>query len=224
MIVDILVIVLALIAGILGAKKGFVYVICKLVGFILAIVLAFALYKQLSSYLYNNYEFGEKINNSIEAAISNNSNLENEDSSISKVLEKFNLKDRINLSEEKNKVTSQESLTDVIADKLTGYVMNIIAFLIIFMAVIIVVAIVSVILSAVFSIPGLKEINKILGFAIEVILFAIKLCIVLKIISILAPMEFMTEIIAFINKSILVKFLYENNIIIYAVSKINLFI
>lgn len=225
MILDIIVIVLVIISGFIGIKKGLVNVVVKIVGFILAAILACTCYQNVANYLYENYTFGQKINNSVREFISSEENVQNNEEeyiNLTKIIDKFKLQDRINLDEEQENLDEGLSLTDVVADKITGYIMNIIAFLGIFIAVIIIAAIVGIILSAVCLIPGLKQVNKIGGFAIEIILAILKLWIVLGIISILSPMSFMSWVVTQIDKSILVDFLYDNNLLVGLISKIKI--
>jgi len=225
MILDIIVIILVIISGFIGIKKGFVNVIVKIIGFILAAILACTCYQSLANYLYENYTFGYKINNSVKEFISNDETIQNKEDeyiNLTNILNKFKLQDRIDLAEEEENLDEGVVLTDVVAEKITGYIMNIIAFLGIFIAVILIAAIVGIILSAVCLIPGLKEVNKLGGFAIEIILAILKLWVVLGIISILSPMSFMSWIIEQIDKSVLVDFLYNNNILAGLITKIKI--
>lgn len=225
MILDIIVIVLVIISGLIGVKKGLVNVVVKIVGFILAAILACTCYQTLASYLYENYTFGQKINNSVHEFIASDENVQNSEAeyiNLTNILNKFKLQDRINLEEEEENLDEGIALTDVVAEKITGYIMNIISFLGIFIAVIIIASIVGLILSAVCLIPGLKEVNKIGGFAIEIILAILKLWIVLGIISLLSPMSFMSWIITQIDKSVIVDFLYDNNLLVGLISKIKI--
>lgn len=224
MLLDVIIVSLALISGFIGVKKGMVAVVTKIVGFILATVFAFMFYKELASYINTKYEFPSKINESIKNAIASdeNSSKEEEYISLSNVIKKFNLTDKINLDEEQGNLTEEKDLTDVVAEKITSYVINIISFLIIFLSVVIVAGILSLILAAIFSLPLLNSINRLGGFAVEIVLFVVKLCIVLKIISILSPFSFMSWIVALIDKSVLVKFLYYNNYIANLIYRIKI--
>lgn len=224
MLLDVIIVSFALISGFIGVKKGMVAVVTKIVGFILATVFAFMFYKELASYINTKYEFPLKINESIKNAIvsDENSSKEEEYISLSNVIKKFNLTDKINLDEEQENLTEEKGLTDVVAEKITSYVINIISFLIIFLSVVIVAGILSLILAAIFSLPLLNSINRLGGFAVEIALFVIKLCIVLKIISILSPLSFMSWIVALIDKSVLVKFLYYNNYIANLIYRIKI--
>ena len=67
--VDIIVIALVLIVSLIGAKKGLISVVMKLVGLILAVVMSFYLYKGFAAYLYENFEFGKNIENTIVTTI-----------------------------------------------------------------------------------------------------------------------------------------------------------
>lgn len=222
MILDVIVIAVVLITGIVGIKKGLIAVITKLVGVILATILAFTLYKSVASYLYSNFSFGKSINAYIQNAIGSSQNEEEEKVSITEILNKFGLQNKVNIEEEKENIDDGTTLTQVVANKITSYIMNIIAFLVVFIVVIIVTAVASLILSAIFSMPLLSSINKIGGFAIEIVLSLIKLWVILELISILSPMSGMQWINAQIEASVFVKFLYEHNLLTNLIGKIKI--
>ena len=224
MVLDIIIVGLAIISGFLGVKKGMVAIITKIIGFVLATVFAFMFYRQLANYINSNYEFPAKINNSIKKTITSESDSSKEDVyiSLSKIINKFHLSDKIDLNEEQKNITEEMDLSDIVSNKITSYVINIIAFLIIFLGVIIVTSVLSLILAAVFSLPLLSTINRLGGFFVEIVLFVIKLCIVLEIISVLSPLGFMSWVITQIDNSVFVKFLYYNNYLASLVYRIKL--
>lgn len=257
MVLDIIVVSLALISGIIGIKKGMITIVTKLVGFILAIVLAFSFYKSFATYLTQNYEFPAKITESIKNAIvsgdqktsedgmENIDNAEHVDNeniaegdkvenlddtekaqqeyiSISNILQKFNLTGKINLEKEQENLDDKKTLSDVVAEKITVYIMNIISFLIIFLGIIIVAAVLSLVLGIIFSLPLLNSVNRMGGFAAEVVLFMVKLWVVLGIISILSPMSFMNWIVGLIDSSTVMKFLYNHNVLMQLIYKIKI--
>jgi len=225
MILDIIVIVLVLISGFIGIKKGLINVIVKIVGFIIAVILAYSCYQNVANYLYQNFEFGQKINDSVKNFITKKEDIktnEQEYISLNEIINKFNLQNKIDLNKEENNLNEGTALTDIVAEKITGYIMNIIAFFGIFLSVIIIAAIIGWILSAICLIPGLKEVNKIGGFAIEIVLALLKLWVMLGIISLLSPMSFMSWILNQIDKSVIVDFLYNNNALVGLISKIKI--
>lgn len=241
MVLDIIVVSLALISGIIGIKKGMIAIVTKLVGFVLALVLGFMFYKSLATYLTQNYEFSAKITESIKNAIASGEQKPSEDSaedkvensddtekaqqeyiSISNILQKFNLTEKINLEKEQENLGEEKTLSDAVAEKITVYIMNIISFLIIFLGIIIVAAVLSLVLGVIFSLPLLNSVNRMGGFAAEVVLFMVKLWVVLGIISILSPMSFMNWIVGLIDSSTVMKFLYNHNILMQLIYKIKI--
>lgn len=225
MVLDIIIISLVLISGFIGIKKGMIVIITKIAGFILATVFAFIFYKSLATYFIANYEFPSKINQSIKSAIASQKQEANEKDeyiNLSNIIEKFNLTEKINLEEEQENLSEEKVLSDVIAEKITMYIMNIISFLIIFLCIVIIVAILSVILGAIFSLPLLNSLNKTGGFVAEIVLFVVKLWVILGIVSLLSPMSFMSWIVGLIDNSVIVKFLYNNNILMQLIYRIKI--
>ena len=255
--VDIGLILIMLVVALVGAKKGLISVVMKLVGLILAIVLASYFYKGFAVYMYNNFSFGKNIENTIITTIKSkvienvigetennyNENLDDNSSDMpgdnllgngdnnqpivqSKIsmnfseviqtIKNWGLYNKVEIDENVVVDSRQEGKTLIggIAYKITMYIMRVIAFAAIFVCVIIITAILSLILNLLFMLPGLKIINKTGGFIAELFLFLIKILIILAIISFLQPIEFMADIINYINtKTLFVRWLYNNNLI-----------
>lgn len=225
MVLDIIIVCLVLISGFVGIKKGMIAIVTKIVGFVLATIFAFMFYKSLATYLTQNYEFPTKINESIKSIIASEEKDMAEDDeyiSLSNIIERFNLGGKLNLEEEQENLEEEKTLSDVVAEKITGYIVNIIAFLIIFLVIIIIAAVLSLILGAIFSLPLLNSANKLGGFAAEVILFVIKLWVVLAIVSMLSPMSFMSWAVNLIENSVIIKFLYNHNLLVQLIYRIKI--
>lgn len=67
--VDIILVLVVLVVAMLGSRKGLISVVMKLVGLILAVILASYFYKGLALYMYNNFSFGKNIENTIVTTI-----------------------------------------------------------------------------------------------------------------------------------------------------------
>lgn len=256
--VDIILIIIALVVALIGAKKGFISVIMKLVGLVLAIILASSFYKGLAFYMYENFDFGKNIENTIVNTVKtkvienvmgatesdentdinveglfNNDEVQDEEakeetkismdfSQVIETVKNWGLYDKVEISENVVVENEQESknLIEKIAYNITICIMRAIAFISIFLCVIIITAILSLVLSLLFMLPGLKTINKTGGFIAELVLFMIKVLIVLAIISFLQPIGVIDSVIQYINtKTILVRLLYNNNLIFVILNK-----
>ena len=146
MILDVMVVLIVLISGFIGIKKGMISILVKLIGFILAGVLACKCYESLANYLYENYTFGQKINENVKEFIAKDVNSETEEQeyiNLTNILNKFKLEEKIDLKEEEKGLETGVALSDVVAEKITRYIMNIIAFIGLFLAVIIASAIIT---------------------------------------------------------------------------------
>ena len=240
--VDIILILVSLLVSLLGAKKGFISVIMKLVGLILAVILAIYLHKGFAVYLYENFSFGKNLENTIITTIKDKVVQNVVGESTTKIPE-FDVKDTSKTEDKKinmnftelietikswglyNKIEIDENvvvqneqegknLLENMANKITMYIMRVVAFAAIFICVIIITAILSLILNLLFMLPGLKTINKTGGFIAEMVLFLAKILVILAIISFLQPIEFVSTVINYINtKTIIIKWLYNNNLI-----------
>jgi len=211
MILDIVLIAVILIGVFIGYKKGFVKVAIKLGTFALSIILAFLLQSSVAEFI------GESlgINNTVHTAVENkltDFSSNNEESQRKKVnipvLEKTI--SEINSANEDKKI---EIISDW-SNKITDFVVNGISFITIFIVVSVLMGIIGLILGTVVKLPVLKTLNGTLGAGIEFVLMMLRISILLSIIYFLSPLNILTAVTDYINTSCIIKWLYENNIII----------
>ena len=88
------------------------------------------------------------------------------------------------------------------------------SFIAIFFIVRIICYILQMILNVVFNLPILSSINGIGGTAVGVISVLIKVWIVLAIISFISPLPAFEGLTSYIDKTFLVKLLYNNNMLV----------
>lgn len=212
MILDIVLILVILLAVFIGYKKGFVKVIIKLITFFLAIILAFLLKNSVAEFVGESLGFNNTISEAIENKLEDFTSSEKEDINIP-VLE--NTINEINKSAEHKK-------TEMIikwSDKVTTFVINGISFIAIFAIVSLLMGIIGLILDTVVKLPVLNTLNGALGAGIEFILIMLWIMIALAILSFLSPLEMLSAVTDYINKSCITKWLYENNIIISIIGR-----
>ena len=201
-LIDILVVLLVVLGAFSGHKKGLVGILVGFAALILSIVLAFMFQSVVADAIYDT-GLGQSV-----AGIAKNNmqdmmkNGENVDKSIyGKVLS--------------NTVTD-DNLT-VASENISRFVMKGLSFIAIFLIVRIICYILQMILNVVFNLPILSTVNGIGGTVVGGLSVLIRIWIVLALISFVSPLPMFDSIVSYIDKSFLVKLLYNNNLLVAVV-------
>ena len=210
MIVDVIVLAVIIIAAIIGRKKGLTVCLLNVLSVVLALIVAFCLYKPIGNSVIKNTKIKENLKQSIQTkiplndadfSIQTNSNLP---APVKKYIE----------SVSKNATEEKDKKIDSTADSLADGVIYIAVFLVIFIVVRAILLVVKILSKVINKLPVLKQIDHIGGTicgAIEGILITYA---ILAVISIISPILEETAILKQINKSHIAKNMYNNNIVI----------
>lgn len=196
-VLDIIVVVLIVIGAISGHKKGLVGVIVGFASLLLSIILAFAFQSIVADSLYNSGA-GQKVK---EVAQENMQKIIDNDESLEDSFYGGIISD----------VNTEEEISNA-AETVAMFVMKGLSFIVIFMIVRLICYILQMILNIVFNLPILSSINSIGGIAVGILSILIKIWIVLAVVSFIAPM--IEGISGYIDSTILVKLLYNNNLLV----------
>ena len=201
-LIDILVVLLVVLGAFSGHKKGLVGILVGFAALILSIVLAFMFQSVVADAIYDT-GLGQSV-----AGIAKNNmqdmmkNGENVDKSIyGKVLS--------------NAVTD-DNLT-VASENISRFVMKGLSFIAIFLIVRIICYILQMILNVVFNLPILSTVNGIGGTVVGGLSVLIRIWVVLALISFVSPLPVFDSIVSYIDKTFLVKLLYNNNLLVAVV-------
>ena len=201
-LIDILVVLLVVLGAFSGHKKGLVGILVGFAALILSIVLAFMFQSVVADAIYDT-GLGQSV-----AGIAKNNmqdmmkNGENVDKSIyGKVLS--------------NTVTD-DNLT-VASENISRFVMKGLSFIAIFLIVRIICYILQMILNVVFNLPILSTVNGIGGTVVGGLSVLIRIWVVLALISFVSPLPMFDSIVSYIDKTFLVKLLYNNNLLVAVV-------
>ncbi|MEG2483884.1 MAG: CvpA family protein [Clostridia bacterium] len=228
-IIDIIIAIIIAGSFFYGYKKGLINTLTSIIGFFVAIVLAFAFSGTLANYIKTSTPFYNGIKTSIgdtlkELVTTQNNNTNAEE--IKKGEEK-NTKTNFMFIEDMKKElqgTAEEFKAQKIAEyteKITGYIINTASFFIIYILVIIIVSILNLMLNGLFSLPILDSVNKFSGMFANGIISVLKVQIILAVLALLSGLAAIAPVINIINQTTLVKMLYQNNILL---NVINMFI
>ena len=195
MIVDIIIIVLFILMIIYGYVKGCVNIVMKLVSLILSFVAAYYLGGVVGNFIKTT-DFGQRIQNVVQSSVSNGLIDTTENSVISMI---------------------QQSIGEMggveISNTLTNYIFMGIGFVLVFILARIAFTIIKNILENVFDLPVLRVFNRLGGVIVSAILFIIEISIILAIIKSVSALSFMARTISIIDDSLIIKTLYEHNIV-----------
>ena len=218
---DIILIIIVALSIFVGYKKGFVSVTLKLIGFILALILAIIFKNSVADFANRQLGLGNTISTTVEKSLNSyigaENNIKSEDTSGNKK-ENFENNNKIfNFITEEVKGATEDQKAEIISkqsDKIALFVLKGLSFITIFIIVRVIVWIVGLILNTVVNLPVLKTFNGFAGAGIQCLIVIFEIFIVLSIISFLSPLETIDGVEKYINNSVLVKWMYNNNILV----------
>jgi uncharacterized membrane protein required for colicin V production len=217
MIIDIIVILFILLSIFRGYSKGLVGILVSLIGFVVAIILAFTLQSTVANYLNEKTQVGSTIEGIVKDSITNqieqkanSTNQQSQDSVESKIKNDF-------YTQIVSKIANSSEI-DSAAKNVTMFILKGISFIGIFMIVIIISYILQMLLNIVFTLPILGGINKIGGLAISVVLAIVKVWVVLGILSFIVPIVSSNFLDNILSGSVLTRYLFDNNILVSLLS------
>ena len=207
MIVDLIIVVLILMLGLYGYKKGLSSSILKIASLAISIVIALVLYKPISSIIIEKTPLSTTVENAISDFIvidDSTNEVKAKESAPNAIQSYIN-----NAIEEANK-TAQTAVKDSIVRGLSNIVIQICTLIILAVVVRIILMIIKSITDVVTDIPVIKQVNEIGGLAYGIVEALIIILVVFTVISFINNQT----VIESINKSFIGSMLYDNNIIL----------
>lgn len=205
-IVDLIIIATVLLFVFIGYKKGLTGSLIKLLSFIIAVALAFMLYKPVANMVIENTE----IDDNIKATITRTFNKEDSNKNDEEKSEPSNIME--NVSNEIENATNEVKTTMI--EETTKTIINVASAIVIYIAVRIILLIVSLFAKQITKLPLLKQVDEIGGIAYGAVEGIVIVYIVLSIISLTSVIWTDNIAVTAITKSVLGNMLYNNNIIL----------
>lgn len=194
-IIDLCILIIIALSTFIGFKKGFIKVAFRLISFILALIIALVLYKPVSNFINNYTPIPNKIESKIESRISS-SNKEETNNLVANYYKNIR-----NIS------------TTVIAKNITNSIVNISAILIVFLLSRLLLMFLRISTDLIAKLPLIKQFNHIGGFIYGLLAGFFIIYLFFTIITLLAPIIDLNNIIKLINSSIIANIMYNNNIL-----------
>jgi uncharacterized membrane protein required for colicin V production len=216
-IIDLIIVVLFILSVWEGYKKGLTKSLLKIFTFILAIIISFILFKPISSFIINQTQIDDNIQETIIKTFEEEDVKENKQ----EIKEKKEAKETPNIFynyiEDKIMQVGDEAKEYVIetaSREITDAIIDIIVFIVVFIISRIILIFIKAIADLITKIPVIKQFDE-LGGGIYGLLRAIVIIMILfTILAIVLPFMQNANSLTIIDESILSKFIYENNMII----------
>lgn len=205
-IVDLIIIAIVLLFVFIGYKKGLTGSLIKLLSFVIAVALAFMLYKPVANAIIENTEIDDNIKEAITRTFNQEDNNEKEEE------KNIPLTMVENINNEIENATNEVKTT--IIEETTKTIINVASAILIYIIVRIILLIVSLFASQITKLPLIKQADEIGGIVYGAVEGIVIVYIALSIISLISVIWVDNIAVTAITKSVLGNMLYNNNIIL----------
>ena len=204
-IIDIVIVAIIALCLFLGYRRGLTGSLLKILSFVLAIVIAFILFKPVSNLVINHTKWDDSLKTSIEQFITEKTSTPEEKSSLPQVIVDYideTMAQSVNEAKEVAIENTAQSVTNLIVN--AG----------VWIAVFILLIFIKFITALIAKLPVIKQFDKLGGILYGILEAFVILYVLLAIISFIAPMINNAEFIDALNKSFIGSMLYNNNILL----------
>ena len=219
-IIDIIILAIMIICIFLGYKKGLIGVAVNIVGFFIALIIAFILYTPISNFIINNTTIQPTLKEAISGMVTPYVINEDKNEAVNKEEEDNSPKvmtDYINGFIEKEKQQVEQTEKDIInkvSEKVANNLIKIAVGILVFIVAKIALLFVKVLAKFVSKLPIIGQFNKLGGAIYGVLQGLLVVYILLAILSVFAPTMKNPGVLEAINSSMIGKMMYNNNIIL----------
>jgi len=218
-LLDLIIIGVLVAMFIVGYSRGFIKTLFDLLSMVITFALTYYLYPFVSKFIMTETGIYKKLSESIsqtfdfEKLLQSAISKETQFDAIKNLPLPENFKEMLtsNNNPEMFKLLDVSSFTDYVSSSLASIVVNIMVFIILFIAIYIVLTILTNMLNLISKLPVLNKMNKLTGGALGLILGIGFVFVGLTILSIVISTNNTTDIVGWIDESMLGSFLYYNN-------------
>ena len=211
-IIDLVIIAIIALCIFLGYKKGLTQCIIKIFSFIIALVVAFILFKPVSNFVIQNTQIDETIKEAVIKVVKDDveeTGKVKEDNNLPKAMVEY-----INKSIESAVNEAKENVIEIAAEGIASTTINVGVAILLFIIVRIALIFVSALSKIITDLPIIKQFDKAGGILYGLFKACVIIFVILALISLISPMIEKTGIIVAINKSFIGSILYNNNILL----------
>lgn len=222
-VVDIIIVLIIALCVFVGYKRGLINVAVDILGFFIALIMAFVLYSPISNFVINNTEIKPTIQNAINDTVASYIIGEKEETEdVEKAQEESNNSSQVIndyiagfIEKEKQKIeTTEIEIIDNVSENLAINIIKIAVGIIVFLIVKIGLLFVKKLAKVIAKLPIIKQFDKAGGVLYGILQGLEIIYIVLALISFIAPTMQDSLILEAINSSYIGKMMYDNNLIL----------
>lgn len=215
-LVDLILVAIIAVCAILGYCRGLTKALLKIVSFVLAIVIAFVLFKPISLLIINHTKIDDNIQSAIEEKMvgfvdNTSGNVEEamkENSSMPAVMTQY-----IQEAVAENKGNGEEAARQA-AKSVADIIINAGTWIFVFILARIILIFAKSLLELIVKLPVIKQMDKIGGVAYGLIEGLVIIYVGFAILSFVSPMFDSAEVLSAINNAAIGGFIYNHNIIL----------
>ena len=213
-ILDLVLIGIVLLSTFLGYKKGLIGVAFKIVSFVIAVVITLILFIPVSNFIVDNTDWDEKLETAIVTTLSNsnieeNKELKEEETNLPNVAVNY-----INSTIKDTIATTQNNVVEAVSRDLAINIIKIGTMVVLFIIARIALLFAKAIMEGIAELPIIKQFNEAGGIIYGILRGILVIYLLLLIVSLIVPMLNNQAILEAIDKTILCKFMYNNNILL----------
>ena len=214
LIIDLIILAIFAICILIGYKRGLTGSILKIVSFIVAVVIAFILFKPVSNIVINNTNWDESLEQAIrQMAVENTEQSSTENQNESKGMPDV-IMNYINEAVEKAGEDAKEAIIDSTARDVAVTIINGAVIVALFIISRIILFLIRGLLSLLTELPIIKQFDKLGGIIYGLLQSLVIIYIMLAIVSFISPMIAETGFIKAIQESYVGSMLYNNNLLL----------
>ena len=214
MILDVILILIIALGTFIGYKKGFVKVVIKLGITVVAIVLGLLFHESVSNFIGDTLGLRSSITVAVQNKLTDFTKNNEDTLEINIPVLGNTIKDIKEAKEDK-----KSEIIDKWAEKITSFIIKGLSFIAIFLVSAITMGIISLVLDTVVKLPVLSTLNGALGATFEFVLISFVICIILAVVSFVSPLGILPVVTDYIEETRIIKWIYENNIIVSIIGK-----
>lgn len=212
-IIDLVIVAIIALCILLGYRKGLTGSLLKIVSFVLALIIAFILFKPVSNFVIDNTNWDENLEQAIRQSI-----LKQEEPKDDKEQTKQSMPDvmmnYINEAVEKAGNEAKNAIIDATARDLSVTIINVAVAIALFIISKIILLFIKGLANLLTKLPVIKQFDKLGGILYGVLQSLVIIYIIFAIISFVSPMMDGTGIIEGIKKSFIGSMMYDNNLLL----------
>lgn len=207
-IVDLIIVGILVLCVFLGYKRGLTGSLLKIVTFLLALIIAFILFKPVSNFIINNTKLDESLESSIKSMF-----LEVEENDTSSNMPTA-MTDYINKVIEDAADDAKTAVVETAARDVAISIINLGVVIVVYIIARIILIFVKGIASLITKLPVIKQFDKLGGIIFGLLKALVIIYVILAIISFVSPVITDSGVIDAINQSFIGKGMYNNNILL----------